>query len=101
MVGTSASLIHRGDGYRLSPAYDLVPSLTVGEYHAAGFGYGPRPPKPSEVPRLGKVFGMSKPWMRAGCAEEVLAALDGWPGFAEEAGLDESESERIGARLNP
>jgi len=52
------------------------------------------------VARLGKVFGMSKPWMRA-CAEEVLAALDGWPGFAEEAGLDESESERIGARLNP
>lgn len=38
--------------------------------------------------------------MRA-CAEEVLAALDGWPAFAEEAGLDESESERIGARLNP
>ena len=98
--GRNFSLIHRGDGYRLSPAYDLVPSLTVGEYHAAGFGYGPRPPKPSEVPRLGKVFGMSKPWMRA-CAEEVLAALDGWPGFAEEAGLDESESERIGARLNP
>jgi serine/threonine-protein kinase HipA len=94
------SLIHRGDGYRLSPAYDLVPNLAVGEYHTAGFGYGTRPPSPSEVPRLGKVFGLSKPWMRT-CAEEVLNALAGWPAFAERAGVDEAESERIGARLNP
>lgn len=94
------SLIHRGDGYRLSPAYDLVPNLAVGEYHAAGFGYGTRPPSPSEVPRLGRVFGLSKPWMRT-CAEEVLNALDGWPGFAEKAGVEESESERVGQRLNP
>ena len=94
------SLINRGDGYRLSPAYDLVPNLAFGEYHAAGFGYGPRPPRPSEVPRLGKVFGLSKPSMRT-CAEEVLAALDGWPRFAAEAGLDESESKRIADRFNP
>ncbi|MYA16632.1 MAG: type II toxin-antitoxin system HipA family toxin [Gammaproteobacteria bacterium] len=94
------SLIHRGDGYRLSPAYDLVPNLAVGEYHAAGFGYGPRPPRPSEVPGLGKVLGLSKPWMRA-CAEEILNALDGWPRFAEQAGLDESESQRIADRFNP
>ena len=94
------SLIHRGDGYRLSPAYDLVPNLAVGEYHAAGFGYEPRPPNPSEVPGLGKVFGLSKPWMRR-CAEEVLNALAGWPGLAEEAGVDESECARIGQRFNP
>lgn len=94
------SLIHGGDGYRLSPAYDLVPNLAVGEYHAAGFGYGPRPPRPSDVPRLGKVFGLSKPWMRT-CAEEILTALDGWPSFAEESGLDESESKRIADRFNP
>lgn len=94
------SLIHRGDGYHLSPAYDLVPNVAVGEYHAAGFGYEPRPPRPSEVPRFGKVFGLSKPWMRA-CAEEVLTALHGWPRFAEESGLDESESKRIADRFNP
>lgn len=94
------SLIHRGDGYRLSPAYDLVPNLALGEYHAAGFGYEPRPPNPSEVPGLGKVFGLSKPWMRR-CAEEVLNALAGWPGLAEEAGVDESECVRIGQRFNP
>ena len=94
------SLIHRGDGYRLSPAYDLVPSLAVGEYHVAGFGYEPWPPKPSDVARLGKVFGLSKPWMRT-CAEEVVNALASWLGFAEAAGVDESESERIEERINP
>lgn len=94
------SLIHRGDGYRLSPAYDLVPSLAVGEFHAAAFGYDPRPPRPSEAPRIGKVFGLSKPRVHA-CAEEVLTALDGWPRFADEAGLGESESKRIADRFNP
>ncbi|MDE0421264.1 MAG: HipA domain-containing protein [Gammaproteobacteria bacterium] len=94
------SFIHRGDGHRLSPAYDLVPNLAVGECHAAGFGDGPRPPRPSEVPRLGKVLGLSKPWIQA-CAEEILSALDGWPRFAEQAGLDESECNHIADRFNP
>ena len=51
------SLIQRGDGYRLSPAYDLVPSLTLGGYHAAGFSYAANPPTPSEALRLGRIFG--------------------------------------------
>lgn len=35
------SLINDGSGYRLSPAYDMVLSLSRGEYHAAGFGASP------------------------------------------------------------
>ena len=67
------SLIHRGE-----PAYDLTPSLAMGEYHAAGFGYEPAPPSPRALAAGGRVFGLGKPEVRR-CAEEVMAAIGRWP----------------------
>ena len=94
------TLVHRGEGYRLSPAYDLVPSMAIGEYHAAGFGFDPRPPKPSEVGGAGRVFGLSRPRLRR-CAEEVLNAVNDWREFAERAGVEEAECEMLADRFNP
>ena len=88
------SLIHRGEGYRLSPAYDLTPSLSLGAYHAAGFGHRPAPPAPGELTKLGRVFGLSKPQVR-GCAEEVALAVERWPEFAERAGVGEEETNLV------
>ncbi|MYI01125.1 MAG: HipA domain-containing protein, partial [Gammaproteobacteria bacterium] len=93
------SLIHQGEGYRLSPAYDLVPSLVLGEYHAAGFGYQPNPPEAAEVVRLGKVFGLSKTSV-ARCAEQVRAAIASWPDTAAGAGVSELEMELVGRRMS-
>ena len=94
------SLINRGDGYRLSPAYDLVPSLALGEFHAAGFGYQSKPPAPAEVVRLGKVFGLSKTAV-ARCAEQVKTAVACWTDLAAEAGVSAQETEMIYRRLDP
>ena len=94
------SLIHDGEGYRLSPAYDLVPSMAVGEYHAASFGYEPNPPRPSRVARAGRMFGLSKPRLRA-CADEVLAAVGRWREFAEQAGVMDAEVDRIASLFHP
>ena len=94
------SLIHRGDGYCLAPAYDLVPSLVTGVYHAAGFDLQPYPPRPSEAGTLGKVFGLPKPLV-ASIAEEVLCAVQAWPRFAEQTGVEEEEAARIGRCFHP
>ena len=90
----------RGDGYRMAPAYDLVPNLAVGEYHAAAFGYQPFSPRPSQARRLGKIFGLSKPRVRR-CADEVADALARWPDFADEAGMAEAERDLIARSFNP
>lgn len=92
------SLINRGEGFRLSPAYDLLPSLSYGEYHAAGFEYRGDPPTPSEVVRLGRVFGLSKPTV-ANCAEQVGTAVSAWPIWAGEAGVSEEDMEKVQQRL--
>lgn len=94
------SMIHDGDCYRLSPAYDLVPSMAVGAYHAASFRYEPNPPRPSQVARAGRMFGLSKPWLRS-CADEVLAAIERWPEFAGRAGVMDAEAARVASQFHP
>lgn len=88
------SLINRGLGYQLAPAYDLVPSIVTGEYHAAGFGLNPSPPRPSEAGKLGKIFGLPKTDV-VDVAERVIAAVSGWKGFAKQVGVSEADAVRI------
>lgn len=94
------SFIHRGEGYRLSPAYDLVPSLTTGEYHATGYGYQPDPPRPSEAVKLGKVLNLPRPLV-ARAADQVIEAINQWADFAAQAGVNEQDTERVGRVLRP
>ncbi|MCH8105921.1 MAG: HipA domain-containing protein [Proteobacteria bacterium] len=88
------SLINRGAGYQLAPAYDLVPSVVTGEYHAAGFQLNPDPPKPSEASKLGKIFGLPKTSV-ADIAERVIDAVSRWESFAEQSGVNQDDVVRI------
>lgn len=92
------SLIHRGEGYELAPAYDLVPSLVTGQYHAAGFETNPYPPLPSEAVTKGKLFGLPKIIVVA-AAEQVSDAVSNWKRYAEQAGVSDSDIERISGYL--
>ncbi|TQV89741.1 type II toxin-antitoxin system HipA family toxin [Aliikangiella coralliicola] len=93
------SLSNSGNGYQLSPAYDLVPSLNRGEYHAAGFNYSNYPPKPSEIDGTKRILGVPKVEAKA-CAEQVINAVEKWTYFAELAGVSEKDSKKISAILN-
>ncbi|MFT6955268.1 MAG: serine/threonine-protein kinase HipA [Halieaceae bacterium] len=88
------SVVNAGEGYRLSPAYDMVPSISRGQYHAAGYAYRPYPPTPGEALEFGKIFGLSKPTV-AQCAEQVLEAVNHWQTFAGEAGVGGEQIEAI------
>lgn len=88
------SFIHTGDGYRLSPAYDMVPSMTLGAYPVAGFGFNPAPPLLHEVGGLGKIFGLPKTQVRR-IAEQVATAIQRWPVFAEETGVSDQDQQKV------
>ncbi len=83
------SFIHTDDGYHLAPAYDMVPTLTAGQYPVAGFGYSQYPPLCSEI--KGRVFGLEKTRVSR-IAEEVAEALRQWERIAEAQKVDESEA---------
>ncbi|MDX1504172.1 MAG: HipA domain-containing protein, partial [Spongiibacter sp.] len=84
------SMINDGSGYRLSPAYDLVPSLTTGTYHVAGYQYSPFPPKPSEIVNQGKVFGLDKTTVK-NIAEQIINAIGRWDEFATECKVSDAD----------
>lgn len=88
------SFIYSKDGYRFAPAYDLVPSLGLGEYHAAGYGFQPYPPSPKEVEKKGKIFGLSKGSVQE-IAQQIQATVNRWPEYAQQTGVSESDHLKI------
>lgn len=88
------SLINDGSGYRLSPAYDLVPSLVTGCYPVAAYQYTPFPPKPSEIATKGKIFGLPKTAVK-NIAEEVITAIEQWPEHASKCGVSDEDKDCI------
>lgn len=89
------SFMHSAKGYQLAPAYDLVPSMATGEYHAAGFAYQPYPPTVSEAEKMGRIFGLPKDAVSA-AAQQVREAVEQWSSYAEQAGVDEEQMQRVG-----
>ena len=89
------SLWHNGEGYSLTPSYDMVPTLDTGSYHAASFGYSAFPPKPSELSLQPiKIFGLSKTEVKA-ISEKVVSTVNDWRAYAEQAGLDEENTSKV------
>lgn len=93
------SLINDGSGYRLAPAYDLVPTLVKGAYHAAGYGYSSTPIGPSEINGSSRILGVPKK-VALRCAEEVIEAMKNWTEYAEQAGVDEEEARLVQSFFN-
>jgi len=88
------SLISEGDGYRMAPGYDMVPSLTTGAYPVAGYQYSPWPPKPGEAVKCGKIFGLPKTTVKQ-ISDQVISAVEQWPEWAQKNGVSEKDTDNI------
>lgn len=88
------SLISEGDGYRLSPGYDMVPSLITGAYPVAGYQYSPWAPTPSEAKECGKIFGLPKTAVNR-IADQVINAVEQWPAWALKNDVSQQDSDNI------
>ena len=88
------SLISEGDGYRMAPGYDMVPSLTAGAYPVAGYQYSPWPPKPSEATNWGKIFGLPKTTVKQ-IADQVISAVEQWPDWAQKNDVSDKDTDNV------
>lgn len=88
------SLISEGDGYRMAPGYDMVPSLITGAYPVAGYQYSPWPPGPGEAVSCGKIFGLPKTTVKQ-IADQVISAVEQWPKWADNTGVSEKDCDSI------
>lgn len=86
-------MIHKKNGYSLSPAYDLLPDITDSRSHVLNFDLDPTFPGRDILLKLGKKsFGLSL----AECIhDEVLETVMDWKDLFEESGVPENEIKRI------
>jgi serine/threonine-protein kinase HipA len=54
------SFLQNDNGWRLAPAYDVLPVSGMGQYHQITFDRKPWPPTLNEAVYAAKAFGMSK-----------------------------------------
>lgn len=80
------SLVHDGTGWRLSPAYDIVPGEANEVFHQLTLEGKPYLPGVDNAARAGKALGLGKTAsLRVG--EAVENALRSWPDLLSEAGV--------------
>lgn len=81
------ALLHDMRGYRLSPAYDLLPDVNANQEHVLFFG-GQR-----YIDSRGTIIDMARRWGVAdagGILESVLAGLSNFKGYAAAAGVPDA-----------
>lgn len=79
-------------GWRLSPAFDLVPNIAQRAEHVLIFDTDPRHPGRSALTKLGRAWGVS------GCqriVDELYAAVESWKTEFSEAGVSDEEIEQL------
>jgi len=78
------------DGWQLTPAYDVVPSVTYGAYHQLKLGYDDILPSHSHIARYHKNFGLTKAQV-GDVAERVRSTLVNWAKSFRESGVSEND----------
>jgi len=84
------SFMDRGDGWRLTQAYDLVPDEVFGRYHRMGWDLRPNPPRPREAGSAAATFGLSDAEGRA-IVEQICFALERAEELLEASGVSERD----------
>jgi serine/threonine-protein kinase HipA len=81
-----------GDGWRLSPAFDLVPDIGRRDEHVILFDTGPYCPGRDKLKKLGRAWGVSN---SDRTVDEVFAAVSGWSAEYETFGVQDNEIQQF------
>ncbi|MDP2787880.1 MAG: HipA domain-containing protein [Pseudomonadota bacterium] len=85
-------LLHDAAGYRLSPAFDLLPDTGARREHVLLFDLTPLPPSPVELAALGRKWGVSG---AAAICQEVEAAVARFAEIAADKHVPATEINRF------
>lgn len=80
------------EGWRLSPAFDLVPDIREAREHILFFDLGGYHPGKKALEKLGRTWGVSKP---ADIVEEAYVALQPWRDVFAAFGVNDADCHRF------
>lgn len=93
------SMLHDGRGWRLSPAYDIVPDPSTGSYHQLTLAQSEILPKLKQAEKAAKALGVNEADAKI-LAGKIRVALENWNDLLIEAGASERDIKLLGRGAN-
>ncbi|MEW6078122.1 MAG: type II toxin-antitoxin system HipA family toxin [Thermodesulfobacteriota bacterium] len=89
-------MLHDDDGWRLSPAFDLIPNIGLNREHVLRIGLDSRPPNFETLLTESKFFGIKRRQEALNTIMEINAAVLQWPDIFRECRVPAKDAENIG-----
>ena len=88
------AMLHDEDGWRLTPAYDLLPDVEQRREHILHFGAGGLIPSAEAMVALARAFGLSSKGALA-IGDEVIEAVSRWREVFDAVGVPQGDSDSL------
>jgi len=93
-------ILHNDEGWRLSPAFDLVPNIGFNQEHVLRIGLDNRPADLDTLLAEAKHFGIKRRQQTVNMIEEVHEIIAAWPEVFNMYNVPEKDIESIGKDIN-
>lgn len=93
-------MLHDDSGWRLSPAYDLVPNIGFNREHVLRIGLDNRPPSSEAFLAEAKCFGIKRGQQVVQIVSEIHQCISEWNSVFDVAEVPEQDAKKIGADIN-
>ncbi|MCK5509054.1 MAG: type II toxin-antitoxin system HipA family toxin [Desulfobacterales bacterium] len=93
-------MLHNDEGWRLSPAFDLVPNIGFNREQVLRIGYDNRPPDLETLLQEAGHFGLKRRQHAREVIMEIHETVSGWRAVFTECNVPERDAESIGKDIN-
>ncbi|NVM22520.1 MAG: type II toxin-antitoxin system HipA family toxin [Desulfobacterales bacterium] len=89
-------MLHNDEGWRLSPAFDIVPNIGFNQEHVLRIGLDNRPPELQTLLAEAKLFGIKRRQQAMDVIERVHETVVVWPKIFSANNVPEKSAESVG-----
>jgi serine/threonine-protein kinase HipA len=93
-------MLHDDAGWKLSPAFDLVPNIGFNREHTLRIGLDNRPADTDTILGEAKYFGIKRQELALEMIKEVQESVEQWPEIFFENTVPKKDAKRIGKDIN-
>lgn len=93
-------MLHDDNGWRLSPAFDLIPNIGFNREHILRIGLDTRPPNAETLLVEAKHFGIKRRQQAMAVIKKVHGAVSKWPEVFSKCNVPEKDAVSIGKDID-
>ena len=93
-------MLHNDTGWRLSPAFDLIPNIGFNQEHVLRIGLDTRPPNAETLLVEAKHFGIKRRQQAVEVIEEIHETVSNWRKVFSNCNVPEKDAESMGKDID-